>query len=190
MRLAGCGPFVCPANAPKVGNYVHPWVHPVHGHVLLQYQCDMPGTCSVCHPPYVVPYVGWPGRLPLARHHMAMARHGAAYARFPSYAWHRAALLVAMARRSAAAVARRGVAAAFLPSLAWRCPAVAVAMARRGAAALAWRDVVTVPLPSVARPRLAVTVAMARRCAAAVARRCAAAVARRNLVAALLSPVV
>ena len=115
MRLAGCGPFVCPANAPKVGNYVHPWVHPVHGHVLLQYQCDMPGTYSVCHPPYVVPYVRWPGRLPLAWHHMAacvaMAQRGAAYARFPSYAWHRAALLVAMARRSAAAVARRGVAA-------------------------------------------------------------------------------
>ena len=34
-RLAGCGPFVSPAKALKVGNYVHPWVHPVHEHVLL-----------------------------------------------------------------------------------------------------------------------------------------------------------
>ena len=113
MRLAGCGPFVGPATAPKVGNYVHPWVHLVHGRVLLQYQCDMLGTCSVCHPPYAVPYVGWPGGSPLARHHIAafvaMARRGAAYARLPSVAWHRAALPVAMARRCAAAVARRCV---------------------------------------------------------------------------------
>ena len=48
MRLAGCGPFVCPANAPKVGNYVHPWVHPVHGHV-----CYSTSVTCLVRVPYV-----------------------------------------------------------------------------------------------------------------------------------------
>ena len=69
-----------------------------------------------------------------------VARRGVAAGFLPSLAWHRAAVPVAMARRSAAAVARRGVAAAFLPTLAWHRSAVAVAMARRGAGAVAWRD--------------------------------------------------
>ena len=51
------------------------------------------------------------GRFPLARHHRAMARRGAAYARFLSCAWHRAALPISMARRGAAAVLRHAVGA-------------------------------------------------------------------------------
>ena len=97
MQLAGCGPFVNPVTAPKVCNYVHSWVHHVHGPVSLQFRCDMLGAFPVCHLLYAAHHVAWHSGPSLARHHIAA--------------------FVAMARRGAAAVARRGVAAACLPSV-------------------------------------------------------------------------
>ena len=118
MRLAGCGPFVGPATAPRVGNYVHSWVHHVHGPVLLQYRCDMLGTCPVCHPPYAAHYVAWHGGPPLARHHIEA--------------------FVAMARRGAADVAWGGVCLSFVSGVAPCCSACCDGAALRSGCGAAW----------------------------------------------------
>ena len=134
LRLAGCGPFVDPVTALKVCNYVHPSVHHVHGNVLLQFRCDMPGAFPVCHPPYAAHYVAWHSGPSVARRHVAafvaMARRDAAAAFFPSVAWHRASVPVAMARRWVAAVVVPLVPwchVAASVAVAWRCAAPACA---------------------------------------------------------------
>ena len=152
LRLAGCGPFVDPVTVLKVCNYVHLSVHHVHGPVLLQFRCDMPGAFPVYHPPYAAPYVVWHSGPSVARHHVAafvaMARRGAAAAFFPLVAWHRAAVAVAMAGRCAAAVV--------VPLVPWCHVAAPVAVARRYAApvAVAQRCAASACAPSVAAAAL------------------------------------